>query len=310
MSELTDRIAQEHQIVDQDRESGDLVCDCGMGCPAELEWAEHVAEVTEVAVRAEVIHLLNADAGASYCGEGVTLIESEGDTRPVCQACHRGAMKELRARLSDPAVTVNGFTAAEWQRIAQAKDEAIEAAVRAEVEAEHWNYRHGILEGDELVTRLMDTLAYYHCRSVNPKADHPSMGYHAMSEDQREFLRERQREAAEEIARMWAAGLTRPATVTPSREALRSLVEGAMLRAWTDEDEYATLPDALADALSVVLPGRSEAEVKAEALRWAAEHLSDGQRYEDIASINSWEAVTVCSGVLRSRADLIERGEG
>lgn len=53
--------------------------------------------------------------------------------------------------------------------------------------------------------RVMDTLAYYHCRSVNPKADHPRMGYHAMSEDQREFLRERQREAAEEVMRMFAA---------------------------------------------------------------------------------------------------------
>jgi len=58
---------------------------------------------------------------------------------------------------------------------------------------------------EELVARLMDTLAYYHCRSVNPKADDPIMGYHAMSEDQREFLRERQREAAEEVARMWLA---------------------------------------------------------------------------------------------------------
>lgn len=55
------------------------------------------------------------------------------------------------------------------------------------------------------IERVMDTLAYYHCRSVNPKADHPRMGYHAMSEDQRGFLRERQREAAEEVVRMFAA---------------------------------------------------------------------------------------------------------
>lgn len=55
---------------------------------------------------------------------------------------------------------------------------------------------------EELLAKVMDTLAYYQCRSVNPKADHPRMGYHAMSEDQREFLQERQREAAEEILRM------------------------------------------------------------------------------------------------------------
>lgn len=54
----------------------------------------------------------------------------------------------------------------------------------------------------EALARVMDTLAYYHCRSVNPKADHPRMGYHAMTEDQREHLREKQREAAEEIMRM------------------------------------------------------------------------------------------------------------
>lgn len=54
----------------------------------------------------------------------------------------------------------------------------------------------------EALARVMDTLAYYHCRSVNPKADHPHMGYHAMTEDQREHLREKQREAAEEIMRM------------------------------------------------------------------------------------------------------------
>lgn len=62
---------------------------------------------------------------------------------------------------------------------------------------------HGVIGGDDLLHRLMDTLAYYHCRSVNPKADSPYLGYHAMSEDQREFLRERQREAAEEVVRMW-----------------------------------------------------------------------------------------------------------
>lgn len=58
---------------------------------------------------------------------------------------------------------------------------------------------------ENLVARVMDTLAYYQCRETNPKADHPSMGYHAFSEDQREWLREKKREAAEEIVRMMAA---------------------------------------------------------------------------------------------------------
>ena len=51
----------------------------------------------------------------------------------------------------------------------------------------------------------MDTLAYYQCRANNPKADHPIQGYHAFSEEQRDHLREKQREGAEEIVRMFAA---------------------------------------------------------------------------------------------------------
>lgn len=55
---------------------------------------------------------------------------------------------------------------------------------------------------DGLQERIEDTLAYYQCRETNPKADHPSMGYHAFSEEQREFLRARKSEAAAEIVRM------------------------------------------------------------------------------------------------------------
>ena len=55
---------------------------------------------------------------------------------------------------------------------------------------------------DGLQERIEDTLAYYQCRETNPKADHPSMGYHAFYEEQREFLRERKAEAAAEIVRM------------------------------------------------------------------------------------------------------------
>ncbi|MBU3994793.1 MAG: hypothetical protein KKF42_03290 [Actinobacteria bacterium] len=55
---------------------------------------------------------------------------------------------------------------------------------------------------DGLQERIEDTLAYYQCRETNPKADHQYMGYHAFSEEQREFLRERKAEAAAEIVRM------------------------------------------------------------------------------------------------------------
>src|SRR5690606_30030833 len=42
---------------------------------------------------------------------------------------------------------------------------------------------HGVIGGEDLLARLMDTLAYYQCRETNPKADHPRMGYHAFSEE-------------------------------------------------------------------------------------------------------------------------------
>lgn len=80
------------------------------------------------------------------------------------------------------------------------------------------------------IERVMDTLAYYHCRSVNPKADHPRMGYHAMSEDQREFLRERQREAAEEVMRMFATRVQPSPTVDEEKT-------GAALRKVLDAQE-------------------------------------------------------------------------
>lgn len=52
-----------------------------------------------------------------------------------------------------------------------------------------------------------------------------------------------------------------------------------------------------------------ERAAAARALAWAAEHLSDGLRYEDILEINSWEAVTVCAGILRARAAEIREGK-
>lgn len=62
----------------------------------------------------------------------------------------------------------------------------------------------------KLEDQIADTLAYYQCRETNPKADHPSMGYHAFSEEQREWLRDKKREAAAEIVRMMRAGAVSP----------------------------------------------------------------------------------------------------
>ena len=53
-----------------------------------------------------------------------------------------------------------------------------------------------------------------------------------------------------------------------------------------------------------------ERAAAARALDWAAEHLSDGLRYEDILEINSWEAVTVCAGIVRARAEAYRQEMG
>ncbi len=55
---------------------------------------------------------------------------------------------------------------------------------------------------EALQDRIADTLAYYQCRETKPKADHPRMGYHAFSEDQRTHLKAQKAEAAAEIMRM------------------------------------------------------------------------------------------------------------
>ena len=80
-----------------------------------------------------------------------------------------------------------------------------------------------ILEGapserveDAIAFRVADTLAYYRCRSSNPKADDPHMGYHAFSEHQREHLRGDQAEATAEIVRIIAECAARlPVPVVP-----------------------------------------------------------------------------------------------
>ena len=92
--------------------------------------------------------------------------------------------------------------------------DALEAATRVPGQGEPNDDR-------EVLAKVMDTLAYYHCRAENPKADHPRMGYHAFEEGQREFLRERQREAAEEIVRMIPA-LAPRVTVPDARDHLHA----------------------------------------------------------------------------------------
>ena len=59
-----------------------------------------------------------------------------------------------------------------------------------------------VVTEDGLQERIEGTLAYYQCRETNPKADNPYLGYHAFSEEQREWLRAKKSEAAAEIVRM------------------------------------------------------------------------------------------------------------
>jgi hypothetical protein len=96
----------------------------------------------------------------------------------------------------------------------------------------------------ELAFRIADTLAYYRCRSNNPKADHPHMGYHAFSEDQREHLRGEQAEATGEILRIIAERAKRipvaveenkPRKFTPEQRAeLIDFARSAIQSVWDD----------------------------------------------------------------------------
>ena len=70
---------------------------------------------------------------------------------------------------------------------------------------------------------------------------------------------------------------------------------------WEVRDEYAA-GNIHAEAEFDRMIAEVERAAAARALDWAAEHLSDGLRYEDILEINSWEAVTVCAGIVRARA--------
>lgn len=50
-----------------------------------------------------------------------------------------------------------------------------------------------------LVDVIAEILAYEHCKRVNPKADHPIMGYHTFHPDQREHLRGAQMDVARAV---------------------------------------------------------------------------------------------------------------
>ena len=50
-----------------------------------------------------------------------------------------------------------------------------------------------------LVDVIAEVLAYEHCKRVNPKADHPIMGYHTFHTDQREHLRGVQMDVARAV---------------------------------------------------------------------------------------------------------------
>ena len=50
-----------------------------------------------------------------------------------------------------------------------------------------------------LVDVIAEVLAYEHCKRVNPKADHPIMGYHTFHPDQREHLRGVQMDVARAV---------------------------------------------------------------------------------------------------------------
>ena len=78
----------------------------------------------------------------------------------------------------------------------------------------------------ELEHKVSDTLAYYHCRATNPKADHPRMGYHAFSEEQREHLRANQAEAAAEMVRV-IGEITTDAKADAWDEGSRALMRAA-----------------------------------------------------------------------------------
>ena len=148
-------------------------------------------------------------------------------------------------------------------------------------------WEHGTAEGEVLLARIMDSLAYLHCKSINPKADSPHMGYYAMSEDQREFLREHQRRTAEAVIRAWTVATT-PAP-SPDRENLIAELreEARIVRQMTERDPDGPgficrwdpdeeLLDRAADALAVppvVNEAKLENEIRRLMLAWSVDGM-------------------------------------
>lgn len=71
----------------------------------------------------------------------------------------------------------------------------------------------------DLEARIAEVLAYQHCRMTNSKADHPIFGYHAFSEEQREYLRSVMMPSAQAVAEL-IAPLIREAQADALREAV------------------------------------------------------------------------------------------
>ncbi|WP_179950895.1 hypothetical protein [Xylanimonas oleitrophica] len=87
----------------------------------------------------------------------------------------------------------------------------------------------------------------------------------------------------------------------------------AALDAWVSEhqfdhfDAYEEVVGScvlVSDLRAALAPLLAEAEERGarEALDWAAEHLTDGMTYEDVAALNSWAAIVAAQGVIRARA--------
>lgn len=102
------------------------------------------------------------------------------------------------------------------------------------------------VDREKLEDQVADTLAYYQCRETNPKADHPRMGYHAFSEDQREHLKAQKAEAAAEIVRMMLA-----VSPAPARDDLASRIRAVLDQADKDETGAAEYIDPAARRLQV-----------------------------------------------------------
>lgn len=218
----------------------------------------HIVRAALTAARAgEAIHLSDPDQGSSYCGEPVTVIDAPGDTRPICQTCHRGIAKRLRRMVDEyrnEAVDLRATVSPAWD-----EDAVLEAIV---------------------------------AKVPSPRVD-PNVP--SWPEDERDYFRnggwgdfaERFETLdlvrRQKVARAVLAVVRDHQPVKSSRdEVARTLVPtldewwcGDHVDYHATDDEGGALPCCVverqrqaqrqADAILTLLPGRTEAEVKAEA---------------------------------------------